>query len=602
MPGGSFGVDIFFVLSGFLITALLVTERDRTGGLGLGRFYLRRARRLVPALVLVLLFVTVTWGLLLTSHTALLRGDAIATLAYFANWHFAFTGQGYFASFSEPSPLLHTWSLAVEEQFYLLWPLAVSVVMARGRSVARFAGWLVALSFAATLTQSLAGVWTDRLYYGTDTRAMPLLLGASFGAWYVHRPAGASLSPSAGRVLQAAGFVAAAGIGWFLVTVGGQSTALYRGGFLLLAALVVIVIAAVAMAPQSPLARSLSWQPLRYIGVISYGIYLWHWPIFLLLNHQRTHLSGAGLFALRTGVTLVVSIASYQLIELPIREQRFRLPHPKLTSPIAIAALVGVLIAATPPATAPKAPPLAAGTVAGPVDTSLGKPAAPGSTRLLFVGDSVALSLAEAMAHSGTAYSVHVADAGLLGCGIALGSPRRFRGVPSDDPSFCRTWPQLRAKQVATDHPAVVAVLVGEWELMDRFRDGRWQHIGQPAYDAYLVGQLDLLIRVTSGTGAKVALLTTPCRSADESPSGAPWPETDPARLDRFNALLRQAATRHPGVASVVDLKALVCPGGTFTPVMDGVTIRSADGIHFPLMPLPPIAAKLLPQLRALAR
>jgi hypothetical protein len=145
-------------------------------------------------------------------------------------------------------------------------------------------------------------------------------------------------------------------------------------------------------------------------------------------------------------------------------------------------------------------------------------------------------------------------------------------------------------------------VLVGEWELMDRYRDGRWQHIGQPAYDAYLAHQLDLLIKVTSAKGAKVALLTTPCRSADESPSGAPWPETDPKRLARFNDLLQQAADRHSKVAGVVDLKAMVCPGGAFTPVLSGVTIRSSDGIHFPLTPLPPVAARLLPELRAMSR
>ena len=154
MPGGSFGVDVFFVLSGFLITALLVGERDRSGTIRLGSFYLRRARRLVPALVLVLLFVCVTWGLLLTTKTPTLRGDALATVTYVANWHFAFSGQGYFASFAAPSPLLHTWSLAVEEQFYLLWPLVVTFLLARGRSVARWAAALVVLSFLSMLIQS----------------------------------------------------------------------------------------------------------------------------------------------------------------------------------------------------------------------------------------------------------------------------------------------------------------------------------------------------------------------------------------------------------------------------------------------------------------
>ena len=599
MPGGSLGVDIFFVLSGFLITALLVGERDRDGVIALPAFYLRRIRRLFPAMVLVLLFVGITWGLLLVKKTPTLRADELATLFYGANWHFAFSGQGYFASFAAPSPLLHTWSLAVEEQFYLLWPLAVTFLLARGRSVARWAGALVVVAFVATLIQSLAGVWTDRLYYGTDTRAIPLLLGAALGAWFVRRPRDAQLGAKAGAGLQAAGFLAAAAVGWFLCVVRGQSTALYRGGFVALAALVVIVIASVSLVPRGVLARALSVAPLRYLGQISYGIYLWHWPLFLLLTRERTGASGVGLLALRCGVTLAVSVLSYHLIELPIRRGQFRLPRPRVTAPLAMAALVGILIAASPEPSA--VAPLPAASNLPPADTALKSPATVGTTRILFVGDSVALSLADAMARSEQPYDIHIDNAGLLGCGIALGSPRRFRGVDSDDPSFCKNWPQLRAQAVQEDQPKVVAVLVGEWELMDRYRDGRWQHITQPAYDAYLAHQLDLLIDVVSAHGARVALLTTPCRAVDESPSGAPWPESETVRLDRFNQLQREAAARQPSKASVVDLKSMVCPGGRYSATLGGATLRSADGIHFPMSAIPPLARQLLPALKALA-
>ena len=597
MPGGSFGVDVFFVLSGFLITALLVGERDRSGTIRLGGFYLRRARRLVPALVLVLLFVCVTWGLLLSVKTPTLRGDALATVFYVANWHFAFSGQGYFASFAAPSPLLHTWSLAVEEQFYLIWPLAVTFLLARGRSVVRWAAGLVLIAFTSTLIQSLAGVWTDRLYYGTDTRAMPLLLGAVLGAWFIRRPASAVLDRRVSAGLQAAGLAAAVAVGYFFGAVRGDSTALYRGGFLLLAACVVIVIASVALVPTGALAQVLSVSPLRYLGRISYGIYLWHWPLFLLLTHQRTGLSGAGLLAVRLAVTLVVSVASYHLVELPIREGRVRLPRPRVSAPIAIVALIGVLVAATPPPAT--VVPVAGSTNVPPVNPA--QPTKPGTTRVLFVGDSVALALADAMSRSETAYSIEIFNHGFLGCGIALGSPRRFRGTDSNDPSFCPHWPQLRAQEVTEDRPQVVAVLVGEWELMDRYRDGRWQHITEPAYDAYLAQQLNLMINVVSAHGARVALLTTPCSAPAESPSGALWPENSPARLARFNQLLHQAAARYPTKATVVDLKSMVCPGGKFTSTLDGVPLRTADGIHFPMAPIPPLAAQLLPKLRQVA-
>ena len=128
-----------------------------------------------------------------------LRGDVLATTFYVANWRFAFSGQGYFASFNAPSPLLHTWSLSVEEQFYLLWPLVVILLLRKRRNISRWATGLVALAFVSTLLQSLAGVWTDRLYYGTDTRAMPLLLGAALGAWYVRRDPATALAPRSPR-------------------------------------------------------------------------------------------------------------------------------------------------------------------------------------------------------------------------------------------------------------------------------------------------------------------------------------------------------------------------------------------------------------------
>jgi peptidoglycan/LPS O-acetylase OafA/YrhL len=596
IQGGALGVDIFYVLSGFLITALLVAERDRTGSIGLGAFYLRRARRLYPALILVLLFVGIAWGLVLKPRLPTLRGDVLATTFYVANWRFAFSGQGYFASFNTPSPLLHTWSLAVEEQFYLLWPIIVILLLRHRRNVSRWALALVGLAFVNTLLESLAGVWTDRLYYGTDTRAIELLLGAALGAWYARRDPAATLSSSARTSLQIAGVAAGAGTLWMFHAVNGQSAFLYRGGFLLVAVLMVVVIAAAALVPSGRLAWVLGQQPLRYLGQISYGIYLWHWPLFLLLNHERTGLSTAPLLVVRLVVTLAVSMLSYHLIELPVRLRRLRLPRPRLTAPVALVALVAVLVAFTPSPAAPRL-----GASGPPPDTSITSSTPPGTPRILFVGDSVALALAEAMSHSEAAYGVHIFDAGYLGCGIAIGSPRRFRGKDSNDPSFCPQWPQRRAKEVAQDKPDVVAVLVGEWELMDRVWEGNWVHIGEPAYDAYLGKQLDLMIDVASARGAKVALLTTPCSKPAESPSGALWPENDPARLTRFNQLLREAAARHPTKTSVLDLKSIVCPGGKYVSVLDGYLIRSSDGIHFPLAAIPPVAAQVLPALRSLA-
>ena len=213
----------------------------------------------------------------------------------------------------------------------------------------------------------------------------------------------------------------------------------------------------------------------------------------------------------------------------------------------------------------------------------------------------MAVSLADALARSQLPYDVHIDNAGLLGCGIALGSARRFRGTESQDPSFCKDWPQLRAQALAKDKPDLAVALVGEWELMDRKRGGKWVHIGQPGYDAYLSRQLDLLIEVMTGAGTHVALLNTPCRRFDERPNGDPWPESAPGRLNRFNQLLRAAAARHPGAATVIDFKSMICPHGEYVSRMAGVRIRSVDGIHFPKAPIGPVAQQLLPELRRLA-
>jgi hypothetical protein len=344
---------------------------------------------------------------------------------------------------------------------------------------------------------------------------------------------------------------------------------------------------------------------ITYIGVISYGLYLWHWPLFLLLNHQRTGLSGGALLALRLGVTFAVAVVSYHLLELPIRRGKLRLPHPRLLAPVGIAALVAVLVAATPPAAAIPGdvtnPNLAAPRPQARIGSKLPPDAAVGTSRVLIVGDSVALTLGNALSLNEQPYHVHLDNAGVLGCGIARGGLRRFDGQVEPPPSYCATWPQDRAKQVAFDRPDLVALLVGRWEIVDQVHDGQWVHVGEPAFDAYLASELDRAIDVLSSTGARVALLTYPCSLAPEAPDGTPYPEGDPTRLATFNQLLADAARRHPKQSVLVDFNAMVCPGGKFTSRLDGVTIRGSDGLHFPLAPLPPVAKRLLPVLRQLA-
>jgi peptidoglycan/LPS O-acetylase OafA/YrhL len=318
--GAFLGVDLFFVLSGFLITTLLVIEWHRNGRIALGAFWGRRARRLLPALMLVLVLVAVFNRFEIAPwNRAAIRGDGIASLFYVGNWRFIAEKQGYFSLFSAPSPLRHMWSLAIEEQFYLVWPLVVFATMrlARGSLRALAAVCVVGIVASIAVMAALYGPGEPlRAYYGTDARAHTILLGALLGIVLV------SWTPSAAakRRLALAGALALAAIFWVWHVANGTSARYYKGGSALYAVLACIAIAG-ALQPGL-VRRALSWGPLVWIGRISYGLYLFHWPIIVWLVPTRVHLHGFALNALRVALTFLVATISYYVVELPIRERR----------------------------------------------------------------------------------------------------------------------------------------------------------------------------------------------------------------------------------------------------------------------------------------
>jgi peptidoglycan/LPS O-acetylase OafA/YrhL len=364
--GGYLGVDLFFVLSGFLITTLLLEEWVGTGRVDLGAFWGRRARRLLPALFLVVLALALylicnaVWGgpgangLIDLSG---LRGDAVATLLYVNNWHLIFAHQSYFAQFSTPSPLQHTWSLAIEEQFYLVWPLLLLVVLKYGRRGWRRVGVTVTIALGVGSSVLMAalfhpGLDPSRIYYGTDTRLFDLMAGATLAFLVAaRRQPGAA----ARRTLHWVGPAAAVVLGVFWVragTSGGLPTDfMFEGGFLLCAALAALVVADARLVEPGWFARGLAWRPLHFIGTISYGIYLWHWPVIVYLNGARTGLSTWPLDLLRIAVTLAVSTASYYLVERPIRLANLR-GGVRLWAPVAGVVTAAVIVVATFPAVA----------------------------------------------------------------------------------------------------------------------------------------------------------------------------------------------------------------------------------------------------------
>jgi len=342
IPGGFLGVDVFFVLSGFLITSLLLQEFAQTGAVRFRAFYARRARRLLPALFLMLAAVAVASGIFYRAEAAGVRQDLPAALTYWSNWGYILRHQSYFASFGPPPALLHLWSLAVEEQFYIVWPLvAVSVlVLVRrwrkthsshpsGRLVLGIVAIVGALASTAWMAWlSIRGGYPNalesanavsRAYFGTDTHAMTLLTGAALACLWRGDRIQSALTPLGRRLLGTSGAVAAAALVVVMCRVGFMSTLLYRGGFLVVAMITAVLIAATTCVQTVP-ARFFSLAPLRWIGQRSYGIYLWHWPIDQVTRPTVGSATYETLnLILRCTLTVGIAELSYRFVEMPVR-------------------------------------------------------------------------------------------------------------------------------------------------------------------------------------------------------------------------------------------------------------------------------------------
>ncbi|MEI8051292.1 MAG: acyltransferase family protein [Actinomycetes bacterium] len=420
VSGGFLGVDLFFVLSGFLITSLLVEEKITTSTIALGAFWGRRARRLLPALfamlIVVIAYVAIVgrFSLLSGSNVDLstLQADAVSTVFYVANWHLIAAHQSYFALFSLPSPIQHTWSLAIEEQFYIVFPFLVVALLAwrrRGQRVAAVV-LLGAMALASAAEMALLfrhGADPSRIYYGTDTRAFDLLIGATLG----FATAGRGIrSARLGRLLEIASWPAAILLA-LLWSIAGTTNAMprefmYRGGFLLCALLAAVLIATAALRPRSSIARVLSIKPLVAVGIVSYGVYLWHWPVIVLINQQSTGLSTVPLDLVRIGLIAALTIVSYFALERPIRRHRFTRPQADATISAAfIVTLVVIFIGtstlvATPPTDHVATYPVTgvgpnhripgSGGFDGQAPIALGRtPSAERPLRVTFVGDSL---------------------------------------------------------------------------------------------------------------------------------------------------------------------------------------------------------------------
>jgi peptidoglycan/LPS O-acetylase OafA/YrhL len=612
--GGLLGVDIFFVLSGFLITSLLLDEWSESGTVSFRRFYERRARRLLPGLFLLLLLVAAYAQWFAETDTlSTLRGDALSTLLYVANWRFIFSGQSYFVHFGPPSPLLHTWSLAVEEQFYVIWPaVALFVMRRRGR---RGLGVTAAIFMVAStvLTAVLLhqGVSVSRLYYGTDTRTQELMAGALLAviAPAIARNTNTQTNTPARSwrwPIRLLGVLGAAFLLWALHSVSGQGNFLYEGGFLLVAVAAAAVVLLVVVEPRAMLSRVLGWGVLGYIGRISYGLYLYHYPIFLMIDNQHSGLSGSALLVVRLSVTLAAAVVSYHFIEMPIRRRKVKVLKGRkallMALPASVAIVVTAIVLATLPAPAPK--PSAAAVRHGLFALPRTRPAglADGQdVRTLLLGDSLALTLGEGLHVDANRWGITLDNQGKIGCDLDPDSTVNIEGSITQAAQGCVNWPQTWRGLIDRMNPDVVEVLLGRWEVSDRIINGKWTEIGQPAWDNLYAAELSEAIRILSSRGAHVVLFTLPyITQTTEAPNGTPWDINQPVRTNEYNAVVRRVVARFPGRASVIDLNRLLDPAGTYTSYLDGVRVRNPDDEHISVLGGELLRPLILPTLEHL--
>ena len=608
--GGFLGVDAFFVLSGFLITTLLFAEWQRKGGIDLPHFWRRRARRLLPALFLVLGAVALfaaTWAP--ADMLQRLRVDAFAAIGYAANWRFIASGQSYFAQFASPSPLQHMWSLAIEEQFYLVWPplFLVLLRLTRGSRPALLA---ITAGLAGTSALLMAVLFTPgadpaRVYYGTDTRAQSLLIGAALALLLDRRRVGAT--PLGSRCLHAAAIGAALLLGVAWARTPDNAAWLYRGGLAVTALLVAVVIAGVTAETPGPLGRLLSLRAIRWIGVISYGLYLWHWPVYLALSRGRTGLDGPALLAVRLTCTVAIATASYYLVEQPIRRGALRGWRVRVLTPATALVVAAAFVAVTTsiPATglSPEAANAKTGTAPGlgRHERAAAPPPAPGVARGVLIGDSVAFTLGAGFERVEPP-TLELKNAGVLGCGVIRGDAD-IGGTWHPNPDKCEQWRDTWPEIIQGQQARVAVAFWGAWDMYDRRVNGHVMRWGTPDLDQYLTSELDRALEVLTSTGVHVVLLTAPYYEPPDLASRVDRYQSlfEKPRVDHWNDLLRSVAQAHPDTVSVVDLHTYLDPNGDSVNSIAGVDDIRYDGIHFTPQGADVVARWLSPRIVRIA-
>lgn len=592
--GGFLGVSTFFTLSGFLITSLAMAEHQRTGTLDVRSFLRRRGRRLVPAaLVALLLALAYTLFVADAVQRRHFAGDVLACLVSMANWRFIVDGRSYGELFSQPSPVLHFWSLAIEGQFYLVFPFAFAALTRYRKGVRR----RVILVLAAGIAVSVAVpfIWNlepNHAYLGTVTRAAELLIGALVAAIVHERRITSRIARDANvrRLLTVAGTIglAASVLAWHTATIA--SDFLRHGGFALYAVGSAAVVLG-ALVPGGVLARMLGIGPIAWLGSRSYGIYLFHWPIFLFLSRPGHALPPLARFLVGGAIALALAELSLRYVERPVRTGTTYLGLPdRWVAPLVATgvALGAIALSASAPkplldfdaaeaALAEQTEAAATIPIPSPQDTTPGATPVP---RAAIYGDSTALmtSIGFNKWLQSSGEGVPVGGTARLGCGIGRGGDRRNGNDVERIPDTCNNWPKEWRGTIDANRPDLVLVQSGGWDAADRrlWGDKAWRSVGDPIYDDYFRRELLLAVDTLTADGGRIVWLTVPHVGPGKDGNGVTsrGRGADPTRTDRINAMLRELPAKRPGKVAIVDL-------GTWLE-QSGQDVRyRPDGVHF---------------------
>ncbi|GII92775.1 acyltransferase family protein [Sinosporangium siamense] len=593
LPGGFLGVDVFFVLSGFLITSLLMAEIRATGRLDVLAFWARRARRLLPAVAVLLGVLTVYAATRPPPAQTPLRGDLLSAATYVANWHFVLEGRSYSAEFQAPSPLRHFWSLAVEEQFYLVFPLLLSLGLAvlAGRSRRRIGWALIVMGIAAStvvLGVLYEGADPSRAYYGTDARAHELLIGVALAVFLGRR--------RAPHMRRAAPMLAWTGLVTVVASaflIDDRAPFYYLGGSALVSLGAAALIAGVALTQGAVregteagvVVKALSWRPVSGIGRISYSLYLWHWPVIAILSTESIGLAGPTLVALQSLVMLCAAAGSYFLVERPILTRSW--PASRIAAP-ALAVASSLFLASAAVAATWRAAPVP-DYVRQRDGLVLHKDAVPGAPVIGLVGDSIAVSLQEGLAQESARRGHTLVSAARPGCGVGSAILLDEKGFPFSIARTCAERTPFLQEQLITRFDPRVVIWHSARDRTDMQVSGRTLKAGSPEWIRHRFTDWNATLRRLSRAGARVVVLL-PAWGAGASTRRDCGGEFhfEPARCgaasvstEHLRRLYIEWAARHTGEVEVVDLAQVTCPNGMPCPAtLSGVRLRE-DDVHF---------------------